>query len=540
MQQFLVFFILLFSSNEFLFAQSNCPTFPLPPINIINNPSFENSLNYCATSYPKYLAVVAPYWYNLNKDLQMVYLHSCSGYIVNDSIIYAAFNKNANQLTDPQIINFYPVVPLPVPDGNGVIGFIDTPKAPNSPGDSLFHKSYVATCLTESLKKDSLYQLQFYVGFGKRSTQHSVFEEYCEPQPCTATFVPDAGVSPSPVQLSLFGLASCPNFSLQKNIYGCLVRTGWTELGTCTVSGDIGKWVKININFKPSFEIKSIAIGPSCDTTKIKTTGTFYPYEYFLDNLQLYESTVSSTSVNISSGSVCSKSVTLQVSPMSAYANSAKQWFKNGASLSGETQNTLNINELNYGEGYYQCRVQNDSVCLMSDSFAVHWQVTPLASVFNNNDTILCKGDTLVLNAYTDPSSTYHWQDGSALPAFTVKQAGIYTVNISNACGSVSVSKKVDYKLCDDSIFVPTAFTPNGDGRNDIFRAKYFYTPEQFSMNIYNRYGERIFASTNISEGWDGTYKGKLQPVGSFICIVKYKTISGKIISLKGTVTLIK
>ena len=319
MKKFLVSFIILFLSNGFLFAQSNCPTFPLIPINIISNPSFENSLSYCTTSYPKYLAIVAPYWYNLNKDLQMVYLHSCSGYIVNDSVIYAAFNKNANQLADPQIINFYPVVPLPVPDGNGVIGFMDTPKAPNSPGDSLFHKSYVATCLTESLKKDSLYQLEFYVGFGKRSTQHSVFEEYCEPQPCMATFVPDAGVSPSPVQLGLFGLASCPNFSLQKNIYGCLVQTGWTELVTCTVIGDTGKWVKASINFKPSIEIKSIAIGPSCDTTKIKTTGTFYPYEYFLDNLQFYESTVAAPFVNISSGSVCSKSVTVQVSPSTVF-----------------------------------------------------------------------------------------------------------------------------------------------------------------------------------------------------------------------------
>ena len=334
----------------------------------------------------------------------------------------------------------------------------------------------------------------------------------------------------------------CPDFTKPLNIHGCPAEGGWSLLGSVLVSGDSGTWVKASIPFRAYTNIKAIAIGPSCDTLdllKEDTLGTGF-HSYFLDDIMLYQSKVSLPNVNITSGSVCNKSVILKVGPLNDYENSNKQWFKNNKPLPGETQNTLYINDFNYREGYYQCRVENDSVCLMSDSFDVQWQVTPSAFIFSANDTTLCMGDTMVLNAYTDLSAIYRWHDGSTLPTFIVKQAGIYSVNISNLCGNVSITKKVNYKLCNDSIFIPTAFTPNNDGHNDIFKAAYFYQPKQFTMNIYNRYGERVFNTANISDGWAGSFKGKPQPVGSYIWIVNYKTINGKTVSLKGTVTLIK
>ncbi len=539
MANLLKILILLFLPT-FIYAQNSCNEYPLKPLSIISNPSFEilDSEVGCISNNIVPPAPIVQSWYSptfytfLGQE-PVAYLNACTNFTISDSIIYA---KLITHTTNTFI--FYPVTPVAIPDGNGIIAINDWTKYFG--GNNIF-KSYAATCLQNSLQKDSLYQFDFFSGFGNNSKRQFHFE-YIDSLGGIHGINITSSWSPSPEKFTLFGLKDCADFTKPLNIRGCPAEGGWSVLGSVTVSGDSGTWVKASIPFRAAADFKAIAIGPSCDTLDIRKgdinqTGF---YAYFLDNLQLYQSTVSLPYISISSGSLCNKSVTLQVTPSTAYTNSAKQWFKNGTSLSGETQNNLNINDLNYGEGYYQCRAQNDSVCLISDSFRVQWQVTPSASVFNNNDTILCTGDTLVLNAYTDPSSTYHWQDGSLLPAFTVKQAGIYTVNISNACGNVSVSKKVDYKLCNDSIFVPTAFTPNGDGRNDIFRAKYFYPPEQFSMNIYNRYGENIFSGKNVSEGWDGTYKGKPQPVGSFIWIVKYKTTTGKTISLEGTVTLIK
>ncbi|MBO9681681.1 MAG: gliding motility-associated C-terminal domain-containing protein [Flavisolibacter sp.] len=89
-------------------------------------------------------------------------------------------------------------------------------------------------------------------------------------------------------------------------------------------------------------------------------------------------------------------------------------------------------------------------------------------------------------------------------------------------------------------IFVPNAFTPNNDGRNDVLKAipvgikvfKYFV--------IYNRYGEKIFHSTNPSQGWNGNLNGRLQPNGVFVWYAEGEDVNGKLITRKGTVLLLQ
>jgi gliding motility-associated-like protein len=89
-------------------------------------------------------------------------------------------------------------------------------------------------------------------------------------------------------------------------------------------------------------------------------------------------------------------------------------------------------------------------------------------------------------------------------------------------------------------VFVPTAFTPNGDGRNDrlrpipvgIQRIEYFH--------VYSRWGQLVFSTRTTGEGWDGTINGKTQTTGVFTWVVKAVDIDGKPYSQKGTVTLIR
>jgi gliding motility-associated-like protein len=184
--------------------------------------------------------------------------------------------------------------------------------------------------------------------------------------------------------------------------------------------------------------------------------------------------------------------------------------------------------------------VQNDSVCLFSDSLPIFWEYLPDKNILGGDDTTLCIGDSLILNAASGYGATYAWQGGSTLPAYLVKQAGIYKVEITNDCGSVDISKNVQYIFCADSVFVPNAFTPNNDGVNDIFRPKYYYTFKQYSMQIYNRYGEKIFSSIDISNGWNGYFGGKLQKAGTYVYLINYKNNKGEMRYLKGTVVLIR
>ncbi|MBU0764563.1 MAG: gliding motility-associated C-terminal domain-containing protein, partial [Bacteroidetes bacterium] len=86
---------------------------------------------------------------------------------------------------------------------------------------------------------------------------------------------------------------------------------------------------------------------------------------------------------------------------------------------------------------------------------------------------------------------------------------------------------------------VPTGFSPNGDGENDVFlvRGGPF---EYLEMFIYNKWGERIFHSQVQEEGWDGTKKGIIQPVGVYVYIIEAKTIDGVEYTKTGDVSLIR
>jgi gliding motility-associated-like protein len=89
-------------------------------------------------------------------------------------------------------------------------------------------------------------------------------------------------------------------------------------------------------------------------------------------------------------------------------------------------------------------------------------------------------------------------------------------------------------------VFIPNAFTPNGDGVNDIFQAYFAFDPTQFNMIVYNRSGEAVFESNNVQEGWNGRLKGGISaPEGVYVYFISYTSGNGRKISKKGTFSLI-
>jgi len=89
---------------------------------------------------------------------------------------------------------------------------------------------------------------------------------------------------------------------------------------------------------------------------------------------------------------------------------------------------------------------------------------------------------------------------------------------------------------------IPNAFTPNGDGKNDYFRI--FGTPPEnitkYNFQIYDRWGQRIFSTTNIEEGWDGTSKGQYCPAGVYVWEIFYEDSKKTRVTNRGTVMLIR
>jgi gliding motility-associated-like protein len=88
-------------------------------------------------------------------------------------------------------------------------------------------------------------------------------------------------------------------------------------------------------------------------------------------------------------------------------------------------------------------------------------------------------------------------------------------------------------------IYIPNAFTPNNDGKNDIFLV-YGNSIATVEMYIFNQWGQMIFQSNDLSKGWDGTFSGKLQPVGVYVYIVKATLRDGTVINKKGSLNLIR
>lgn len=112
------------------------------------------------------------------------------------------------------------------------------------------------------------------------------------------------------------------------------------------------------------------------------------------------------------------------------------------------------------------------------------------------------------------------------------------TYILNTPCG-VLVSSPFKITVLSDDLYLPNAFTPNGDGNNDEFRI-YGSSIEKIEFSIFNQWGELVYKTTDLSKGWPGTYKGVEQPAGIYIYTAKLKMIDGEEVTKKGAVSLIR
>jgi gliding motility-associated-like protein len=127
----------------------------------------------------------------------------------------------------------------------------------------------------------------------------------------------------------------------------------------------------------------------------------------------------------------------------------------------------------------------------------------------------------------------------TGLPANTSKCISV-RANAALACQTSPVATSCCKTLLPNlEVYIPNTFTPNGDGQNDLLKVYSNYI-KTMSMKVFNQWGELIFATTDPTKGWDGTGKGKLQPVGVYIYVVQVVLQDGNIINKKGSVNLIR
>jgi gliding motility-associated-like protein len=159
---------------------------------------------------------------------------------------------------------------------------------------------------------------------------------------------------------------------------------------------------------------------------------------------------------------------------------------------------------------------------------------------------VLCNGKSITLQA--SGASDYQWSPSAGLsnPAIANPVAALqgdisYVVTGTDANGCAATATiTLQSSSCSLAYYVPSAFTPNGDGQNDVFLVKTSDAPRSFSMRIFNRLGQKVFESSDIGSGWDGGFAGGPAQTGAYVYVIAVTNSAGTIATYKGTIMLMR
>lgn len=141
------------------------------------------------------------------------------------------------------------------------------------------------------------------------------------------------------------------------------------------------------------------------------------------------------------------------------------------------------------------------------------------------------------------PPYTYSLPGVASRPDSIVRNlsGGIYTYHITDA-QECTITGNIDVPVATHpcAIYAPNAFSPDGDGINDVFRIKVFDRISDFRLSVYNRWGELLYTTTDVKSGWRGDYKGVPLPEGAYLWMVTYTAGKQQLMKQTGTVIIVK
>lgn len=245
---------------------------------------------------------------------------------------------------------------------------------------------------------------------------------------------------------------------------------------------------------------------------------------------------------------LCPGETTLLVSS----ASTGNQWFKDGWQMPGQTGQRLEVSES--GSYHTQVTAAGTGITTLSNTVAITTAPIPNFD-FSATPRLGEPGQVVQFSSTGDDTPTkFNWDfgDGSptsdmASPTHPYPSEGVYTVELIASDANGCEQKIVKNNFIQISsvttptvpgLFIPNAFTPNGDGENDRFRVR-GYSGSEFSMSIFNQWGELLFQSNNPSQGWDGNRNGLPAHTGTYVYLVELTTDKGNE-QISGHVTLLR
>ena len=204
---------------------------------------------------------------------------------------------------------------------------------------------------------------------------------------------------------------------------------------------------------------------------------------------------------------------------------------------------------LEQGEQTIQYTIEYaDRSCVLDSTLTLSFYKWPLANFEYSPGNSSLEQPVIFFTDNSKNTTQWTWNfddtESSYLqnPAHSYEMADIYNVQLiaSNPGGcSDSITKKISVSPY-DFIKLPSAFSPNGDGKNETFRILNAGNIELIEFKIFNRWGNLVFETNNKEEAWDGKRRGEYQNSGTYIYYIKGRKSSGEITEIKGNFTLLR
>ncbi len=223
-------------------------------------------------------------------------------------------------------------------------------------------------------------------------------------------------------------------------------------------------------------------------------------------------------------------------------------------SLDGENYGS-NPSFIRLESGEYEFYIQDSEGCIITQAFTINQ--LPELTVDLGEDIELSFGESDTLNPTINQSGTfeYQWTTQSPESALSCTDCPMpiatplfdtdYTLLITDANGCTATDDiRVNVRKT-QQVFIPNAFTPNGDGANDIFMVHSDSGAVSAHVRIFDRWGEWIFENPNATlnnpeDGWDGKHNGNDSPAGIYVYFIEVEFIGGEILPYRGQFTLIR
>lgn len=302
---------------------------------------------------------------------------------------------------------------------------------------------------------------------------------------------------------------------------------------------DTGRWVKVSGIYTAAGGEEWLTLGMFSSNPESERLQPLEPTApllshmsyYIFDDIYVGEQLPCDTFVSFIDTLICNLD-----SPFTQFSSNAPAGYSyiwnNGSSAADITVNK---------NGTYWCTATSGCSSYL-DTFRIAYAEDLSTLKKSIYDTTVCEDISLTIGTQYNLPLSYKWNTGDTGCCITPIVSGLYSVTIAaDACNSKTDSADIQLVKCTSCLFIPDAFTPNADGLNDRFRAISSCPVNSFILRIYNRWGQQVFSTQDISIGWNGMHGASIADVGTYYYYIKYTSpLLPDAVQQKGSITLIR